>query len=73
MESKSKEPIIMSKVRVTKLNMNFPEMWFDITFIVNNNCCYKVNIKIFKAKFNWTVFWKPNRIGILNSIDFPFL
>jgi hypothetical protein len=49
MESESEEPVVMSEIRISKFKMDRPEMWLDVTFLVNSKGNFKISIKIFKA------------------------
>jgi hypothetical protein len=36
MEGESEEPVIMSEIRISKLEMNVPEVWLKISVFVNS-------------------------------------
>jgi len=46
MECESKEQIVMSEIRVSKFEVDWPEMWFKVTFFVDGQGSFKINIKI---------------------------
>jgi len=72
MERKGEEPIIMRQVRVTEVDVEPVELWFEVPVFVDMQRSAKVDVKVLEANLNFALIWEPYRISGLNSSNFPF-